>query len=289
MSDVEIIKSKLIGLPHVRYLNLDNRTDRKDYIENHFKECGVKDYVRISANRYGPHNYDEWKKKLIFDKRCNKISYVSILVNQLQSIVDWYFEDRSETCLILEDDLNFIPSKFWSFDWEYLVKRLPCNWDCVQLHIIGDPIIPMGLSRRVRSSHGATCYMINRSYAKKLIQMHYIDDKFHFYTNYGYGKNWPTYHYQSPDFVPYEIGVTYSFPVFITNSNFGSDCYGGLVNLMAKKSDYVIFNWWKNDSKKYNLEDLFLLDTLKRKELVIPISYTDIETRSAFGHNHHVV
>jgi hypothetical protein len=146
----------------------------------------------------------------------------------------------------------------------------------------------MGLTRRTRNNHGATCYLINRRYAKKLINMHYVDGKFKFYNNYGYDENWLKYHYQSPDFVPYEIGITYSFPIFVTNSNFGSDCYDGLVNLMAKKSDYMTLKWWKNESQKYSLDDIFNIDSPKRRELMIPISYNDIETRASFGHTHKV-
>ena len=283
-----ILADKLKNIPHIRYINLNNRIDRKEYIENQFKEYGITDYIRISADRYGPHNYEDWESKLIFNQRDNKVSYISILVNQLQSIIDWYNENISENCLILEDDLNFVSVKFWPFDWDYFIGRLPCNWDCVQLHIIGEKFIPMGLTRRTRNNHGATCYLINRRYAKKLIDMHYVDGKFKFYNNYGYGENWLKYHYQSPDFVPYEIGVTYSFPIFITNSNFASDCYGGLVNLMAKKSDYKTIKWWKDESKKYSLDDLFNIDSPKRKELVIPISYNDVETRAALGHTHNV-
>ena len=264
---------KLKNIPHIRYLNLDERVDRREYLENQFKKYGISNYVRISANRYGPHNYKDWGHQLIFEKRNNKISYISILVNQLQSIIDWYNENVSETCLILEDDLNFSTTKYWSFNWDYLVSRLPCNWDCVQLHIIGGSYIPMGLTRRTRNNHGATCYLINRRYAKKLIDMHYVNGKFKFYNNYGYEKNWPIYHYQSPDFVPYEIGITYSFPIFITNSTFGSDCYDGKINMMARKSDSLVLKWWRDESQKYSLDDLFLLDKLRLKELILPISY----------------
>lgn len=281
-----VMIDKLKNIPHIRYINLNNRVDRKEYIEDQFKKCGIFDYIRISADRYGPHNYEDWENKLIFNKRDNKVSYISILVNQLQSIIDWYNEDISENCLIIEDDLNFVSVKYWPFDWDYFIHRLPCNWDCVQLHIIGERFIPMGLTRRTRNNHAATCYLINRRYAKKLIDMHYLNGKFKFYNNYGYNKDWPEYHYQSPDFVPYEIGITYSFPIFVTNSNFGSDCYDGLVNLMAKKSDYMILKWWKNESQKYSLDDLFDVHSPKRKQLVIPISYNDIETRAAFGHTH---
>lgn len=272
MSDIDIIKSKLIGIPHIRYLNLDCRKDRKNYIENQFKQCGITNYIRISADRYGPHNYDMWKHKLIFKKRYNKISYISILINQFQSIIDWYYENISETCLIIEDDLNFGMSKFWSFDWRYLIENLPCNWDCVQFHIIGEKFIPMGLSRRSRNNHGATCYLINRTYAEKLIKMHYDNGNFIFYENYGYN-NWIHYHYQSPDFVPYEIGITYSFPIFITNSNFDSDCCENRVNHMAKRSDYTTLKWWKNKSQEFSLIDLFSLNSSQRKNLIIPVIY----------------
>jgi hypothetical protein len=285
------IYSKLKGLPHLRYLNLDAREDRRDYIEEHFKNYGVTDYVRISADRYGPHNYEDWKDSLRIAGenkyiRKDNICYVSILVNQLQSIIDWYNENTSETCIILEDDFNMDTVKFWTFTWEYFVSHLPCNWDCVQLQVIGGNWIPMGLTQRTKNNHGATAYLINRRYAEKLINMHYIDGKFTFYNNYGYSKNWPEYHYQSPDFVPFEIGVTYTFPLFITNSAFGSDCYDGLVNLMARKSDYLIAKWWKEDAYRYSMQDLFNVNTLKRKELILPITYNEFETRKVHGHSH---
>ncbi len=283
MSD---INSKLIGIPHIRYLNFDKRADRKEYMENQFREYGIKDFSRVSADRYGPHNFEEWRKKLIMEKRNNQVHYISILVNQLQSIIDWYYDEISETCLILEDDLNFITSKYWTFDWNYMMNRIPCNWDCVQFHIIGESFLPMGLTKRSKNNHAATCYMVNRRYAEKLINMHYIDGNFKFYDNYGYGKDWPIYHYQSPDFVPYEIGITYSFPIFVTNSNFISDCYQTTFNMMAKKSDYLVAKWWKENASSYSLDDIFSVDSKKRKEFIIPINYTDHDTGKSYGHNH---
>jgi hypothetical protein len=290
MDEVKI-HSKLNGFPHIRFLNLDSREDRKKYMEEHFLKYGITDYVRISADRYGPHNYETWKENLIvadYDKyiRKDNICYVSILVNQLQSIIDWYNSNISETCIIAEDDLNMDTLKFWPFTWEYFVSKLPCNWDCVQLQIIGGQWVPMGLTKRSRNNHGATAYLINRRYAEKLINMHYIDGKFTFYNNYGYGSNWPEYHYQSPDFVPFEVGVTYSFPIFITNSKFGSDCYDGKINMMARKSDYITAKWWKEESQKYTLTDLFALDNIKRKLLNIPVSYNSYDTRQEYGHSH---
>lgn len=285
------IHSKLEGLPHIRYLNLDKREDRKIYMEEHFEKYGIIDYVRISADRYGPHNFDEWKSKLTVAEygkyvRKDNICYVSILVNQFQSIIDWYNDNISETCIIAEDDLNLDTVKFWPFDWKYFISNLPCNWDCVQLQVIGGKWIPMGLTVRSRNNHGATAYLINRRYVEKLINMHYIDNKFTFYNNYGYSKFWPEYHYQSPDFVPFEIGITYTFPLFITNSNFGSDCYDGKINMMAKKSDFTIAKWWKEESGEFSLQDLFSTNTVRRREMILPIQYNTYDTRKEYGHSH---
>jgi hypothetical protein len=277
--------SKLKGLPHLRYLNLDAREDRRVYMEKHLQKYNVTDYVRISADRYGPDNYEEWRKKLSIigsDKyiRKNDICYVSILVNQLQSIIDWYQNNISETCIILEDDVNMDTVKFWPFTWEYFISHLPCNWDCIQLQVIcGEWWVPMGLTKRCKSNYGATAYLINRRYAEKLINMHYVNDKFVFYNNYGYAKHWPESHCQSPDFVPYEIGVTYTFPLFVTNSTFSSDCYGK-INMMARRSDYATVEWWKEKSHLYSLEDLFSVNTKKRKELIIPIPFPDYDLRN---------
>lgn len=284
---------KLKGFPHIRFINLDDRPDRRQWMEDQFAEYGITDYVRLSANRYGPHNYDEWEDKLTVSEygkyiRKDNICYVSILVNQLQSIIDWYNDNISETCIIAEDDLNLKICNLWTFDWEYFVSHLPCNWDCVQLHVIGGSWVPMGLSKRSRNNHGATAYLINRRYAEKLINMHYIDGKFTFYNNYGYSKAWPEYHYQSPDFVPYEIGVTYTFPLFITQSKLGSDCdeYQGKVNTMARKSDYITAKWWKDRASRYPLHELFSLNHLKRKELNVPTNYTEGETSDLYKQAH---
>ena len=266
---------KLVGLPPIRYLNLDKRIDKKDYMESQFEKWGIQNYTRISADRYGPHNFNEWENLLIMNERLNHIHYISILVNQLQSIIDWYYENSSETCLILEDDLNFVVTKFWPFDWQTIFSNLPPNWDCVQFHIIGEEFIPMGLSKRIKNNHGATCYMINRRYAEKLIKMHYIDGKFKFYDNYGYSKNWLKYHYQSPDFVPYEIGITYTFPIFISNTGFISDCCSNEINVMAKRSDYIVARWWAEYSKKYSISDLCKIydNEDRKKELNVQIIY----------------
>lgn len=263
---------KLLDIPQIFYINLDERDDRKNYMEKQFKLLDIKKYQRISANRFSPHNFHNWKN-IIIGEYHNQVPRLSTLLNQFQTIIDWYDNNSSDTCLIMEDDVNLLTSKYWSFDWNYFFSRLPLNWDCVQMHIIGEKYIPMGLTTRTRNNHSAACFLISRNFAHKLKNQYYFEGKFKFHNSYGYSENWPNYHYQSADFVPYNIGITYSFPLFITNSTFISDSYKTSVNFMAKKSDHITLKWWKEESSKYSLDDLFYLDSKKRKELIVPINY----------------
>ena len=143
----------LNSIPPIRYLNLDKNEDRRFFIENQFEKYGVTNFKRISADRYGVDKYDEWS----FEGEINERPRLSTLLNQFQSIIDWYHEDSSETCIIVEDDLNLDLCKYWRFDWNYFESHLPCNWDCVQLHVVGEKYIPMGLSVRNRTLHSAAC------------------------------------------------------------------------------------------------------------------------------------
>ena len=132
----------------------------------------------------------------------------------------------------------------------------------------------MNLSKWIRNNHSTGCILINRSYAQKLIKLHYVNGKFKLYSNYGYSENWPEYHYQSVDFVLYQIGVTYSIPIFTTNYNFISDGFrNGKINHMAKNSDVLVLDWWKNKSQLYTLDDIFYINSPRIKELTMEVNH----------------
>jgi hypothetical protein len=267
------LKHKFKDIPHIFYLNLDQRKDRKEYIENQFKLLDIKNFTRVSADRFSVETFNSWKS-LISNKPLNEIARLSTLLNQLQTIINWYDSNLSEHCIIAEDDINFLIAKYWPFTWTDFFSRLPCNWDCVQLHVIGEHFVPMGLSNRSKNNHSAACYLINRSFASKLKQMHWDNGKFIFYDNYGYDENWQKYHYQSADFVPYQIGITYTFPIFITNPQFISDSYANSTNSMARESDLVTLSWWKKlRESNYTFEDIFSRDSQKRFQLNLNVNY----------------
>jgi hypothetical protein len=265
---------KLKGLPPVYYFNLDNRPERKSHIENQFTKYEIGNYHRVNSSRYSVENYEEWKSKVVIDKLKTSVWRLATLIDRMHGIIDWYNSNISETCLVVEDDLCLEPVEYWQFDWETFVEHLPCNWECIQLHIIGERFIKMGLSKWTRNNHSTGCILINRSYAEKLIKLHYINDKFKLYSNYGYSDIWPEYHYQSVDFVLYQIGMTYSIPIFTTNYNLLSDgLRNGKINHMSKNCDEIVLDWWKNKSINYTLDDIFYLNSLKKRELTIEVNH----------------
>lgn len=268
------LHKNLIGIPPIYYFNLDYRKDRKQYIQNQFKKYGITNYFRVPSSRYSVSNFDVWKNVIKTDKIRTKIWYLATLVDRIHGILQWYKSEISETCLIVEDDICFDTVDYWNFDWEIFTSRLPVNWDCIQLHIIGEKFVRMNLSKWSRNNHSTGCMLINRSFAERLSKLYFIDGKFAFYSNYGYSEKWPEYHYQSVDFVMYQVGITYSIPLLVTNYNFISDGYrNGNINQMSKNTDIVVENWWKNNSSKYSLDDLFYLDSDKTKELTLKLNH----------------
>ena len=131
-----MINPKLRGLPPVYYFNLENRVDRREYLEDQFSKHGITDYHRINSSRYSVDNYDEWKRNVTMDRLRTKKWFLATTVDRMHGIIDWYNSNVSETCLVVEDDISFDLVDYWNFDWNTLVNNLPCNWECVQLHII---------------------------------------------------------------------------------------------------------------------------------------------------------
>ena len=266
---------KLRGIPHIRYINLDERPKRDKLLREQFSKYGITDYKRISASKYSARELKEHWYDHIWGPPKHNPRYTSILVNQLHSIVDWYNEEISETCLILEDDLSFDNVENWTYDWSVLMDYIPKNWQCVQLHILGLKYMRMNMHQRTNNNQGATCYMINREYAKKLIDLHYDSGKFRFMNNAGYGRcyEFPEFYTQSPDFVPYEIGPTYSIPLFTTNKElkYLSDAHASHVNKHAMVADKVVTEWWKNKAPNYEYNDILTIDSQKSKEMIFKI------------------
>jgi len=249
------LKNKLKDIPTIYYTNLDHRTDRREYMETQFDYWGIKDYHRISSSKYLSTEEYKWEH-LVLDKSLSFGSAaVANSITQLEMIKNWLETTNDEYLIMMEDDYDLSLIEYWNFDWEYLINNIPENWDCIQLGFENGEIIPFFL-HPVHRNHGFGPCLINRDYAKKLIKLHCIGNKFklNIRTNdIKYRKI-----YGMVDSFILEGGKTYSIPLITNNPDLGSDYdLAGHARGNHEECRNLYYNWWKNEHHKFSLEEFF--------------------------------
>ena len=102
------IENKLKNIPHLYYVNLDERTDRKQYMETQFKKWGIENFTRISASKFLVSEKENWKHLVIGDT-TNSFSYaVAHAITHFDFLKDWLNETTDEYLILMEDDYDFI-------------------------------------------------------------------------------------------------------------------------------------------------------------------------------------
>lgn len=243
----------LYNFPSVYYINLDSREDRRKSIEQSFKNYNIKNYTRISASRFLGSQQKIWEH-LVLDKevKCGA-SDVGATLSHLEAI-ETFLLSNENYCVIMEDDCDITISDYWTFDWNTLMENLPFHWDCIQLCMNHHSVIPFFIHPIMRDSGSASCYLINRHYAEKIIKLHKQEN------GYKLVNQIADVRYEKIsshiDYLIFEAGKTYSFPIFTVNTNFKSNQRENLHPRDQPCRD-VIYNFWKNESKEFKLYDFF--------------------------------
>ena len=183
------LKNKLDGLPAIYYTNLDNRIDRKKYMESQFDYWGIKNYYRVSGTEYLASKYDEWKLVIgnleIYEKyqfyKSNPV-FVSNFVTHIKMIKNWLETTNEDYMIMMEDDYDLSLIEYWNFDWKYLMNHVPYDWDCIQLGFDSASHIHFFLHPKINTTHFGAC-MINRHYAEKLIKLYMKNDSIYVFSN----------------------------------------------------------------------------------------------------------
>lgn len=253
--NVELNKLKTIGFPKVFYLNSDSRPDRGNYMEWCFEKWGIKNYERIATSRFSPTNYHEWSELILDENILQTPEEISKTINHLKTIIDWYDNSDEECCIIMEDLIDIKSIEQWMFDWETLYKNLPYNWDCIQLFFYSNRTVNMHLKPKDDDTKGVYCYMITRQFAKKIKELHYTNEKFKFFIN-NRNLKLPEYKYGSLESFLFDLGITYTLPVFyLSLKHFGEP--KELEDTLCKLSSESIEFWWKIKSKEFSMQEFF--------------------------------
>jgi len=245
---------KVEGLPPIYYTNLDRSPDRKEYMEKQFAYWGITDYTRISG--YDGTSDDDLSGILKgrYPRDMNSKD-VGCCTSHLKAIKYWYENSDSPCALIMEDDCDLTPIKYWPFAWKDLYAKIPFDYDILQLGVINPGKLFLKMHKRFMNDFSTACYLITRHHATKIINMHVRGDKYKIDQN------------QKPrccsEHLIYESGNSFAMPLLLFSPK-------ELESMIHPKDHIDAFhvpsrealrNFWENESNKIsNWDELFDYD-----------------------------
>jgi hypothetical protein len=260
------LNNKFKGIPHVYYLNLDCRMDRREHTESNFKYWKIDNYTRVSASNYMLENYDEWKHLIHHSEKLNN-KFITIRCAQILSlfkiIENWVKNCNDPYMILMEDDVDFKYLEYMHFDWEYLMNNIPNDWDSILLGFENTYIIPFFLHPML-IHHNTGPTLLNRHYAEKLLRLHIIDKKYNFFqrTNNDYWrKAFGNPEFVSGDYFINRCGRSYAIPLMPQRTDMGA--HSMKINRTLYNSDILIFAeklytiWWTKLRDNYTLKEFF--------------------------------
>ena len=262
---------KLRGIPSIYYLNLDSDLDRRNYMEKQFEKWGINNVTRFSGSNYLAENYDDWKNKLHFSQLITKKHHLpaSITLSTFEMIRYWLETTDEKYFILLEDDYDLNLIEYWHFDWEYLMNNIPYDWDCIQLGYESWNYVKFFLHPKdITSAFGPI--LINRHFAQKLINLHYVKEKYMLIRKHGKHPFNKGYRIVSLDGFFCFLGVTYQLPLITQNP---------YLDKIPKKQHFlcrdIYYDWWKNKRDEFSLEDFFSYGKPNDSEMTIKVINND--------------
>jgi|TARA_B100001094_G_scaffold107368_1_gene103397 GR25 family glycosyltransferase involved in LPS biosynthesis len=229
--------SKLKDLPHIYWINLDGKEDRRLRTEQMLSYWEVAN-TRISA-------YDGREDDLsdiVYGKYPDNMSSgeIGCVTSHLKAIQYWMETSDDEYAIIMEDDCDMDSVKHWPFTWKEWFRWAPAAWDILQLAVINPAIPVMQIHHRFVNDFSTAAYVINRTYAKKLLGLYLKKGK--------YKLDCRIKPRSVADDLIYNSGLTFSMPIFMYRCDMGSDIHDQHVDVYHKNCHDALWNFWRNDA-----------------------------------------
>lgn len=227
--------NKLDGFAPVYVINLENRQDRRKYIESELKINDIKDYTIIDAI-YG--EAEDFSKTVYLPQITNLTkAELGCTLSHLKAIETWLKNSKSEYAIIIEDDLSFETLPYWNQTFqEFLDSLSEVDYDVLQLAVINDKM-NLFFHKRDEVDWSAACYLIKRSYAERLIDMYKPDDKYYF----GQNNNRSV----ADALVYINTDKAYTYPLFTYRVDLNSSIHPGHVDSIHVDSRNIVLDFWK--------------------------------------------
>ena len=251
---LEYDKGRLRNFPHVYYVNLDNRRDRRIYMEDQFQQWRL-EYTRVSSSKYAESKVGEWSNKI--DGKCKNLPVyvVGNAITHLEFMKDWLSTSTDPFLCLMEDDYDLNLIQYWNFNWDYLMNRVPYDWDCLQIGFESTKFIPFFLHPKLNHSYFGPV-ILQRDYVEKILDLHSSGDKWKFLGTIGDSKFNNTA--STVDYFIGHTGRTYSIPLITTNDKLTSGENSVTINrIHHTKSRNAYYHWWAKEHKKFSLDEFF--------------------------------
>lgn len=171
--------NKLEGFPTVYYTSLEEREDRRRFMDEQFDKYGIigKPFItkKITEMEVPP-------------QICGIppiLESVGIMVlgsgtTHLRSLRHWYDNTNEEMAIFCEDDHDFSTIDNWNFTWKEFLQSLPENWECIQLIRILHPL-QQGFEHNLKvdiryGRFWGSFALMKRSWVKKILDRHIVQD-----------------------------------------------------------------------------------------------------------------
>ena len=239
---------KLEGLPKVLWINLDRFPDRKKYMEDQFDYWDIKDHHRITGIDGG--EFESYLKGTVppqmNDGEC------ACVMTHLNAIKYFVEETDLDEVMIMEDDVDLSTAKHWDFKWKDVRRKVPINFDALQLTIINPNGITLKLHHRFINDFSAACYVITRHHATKLLKLHQR------------GSQWKLDQNIRPRAVSEDLildsGKSYSTPLFNYRLDMGSAIHEEHIDIFHKGSNNALVDFWRENGADVKIEEVMQLD-----------------------------
>ena len=164
---------KLTGFHPVYCISFIDDIERRKVLQEQFDKYGVGVCYIVSTKDGDLANVSRGQYLSSLSPKS-----VNVVISHLKAIQEWLNKGTSSYAIFVEDDVSLKTVEYWNFSWVDFMKRLPEDWDCIQLGCINENITELQLKRREGDIWSAMAYMLRRDYAKRLLDTYYSNGEF---------------------------------------------------------------------------------------------------------------
>lgn len=270
------MNNKLKGIPKVYFFNLDNRTDRYNWMVNQFKKYKI-EYEKVSGTKYLASESHKWKHLIAdIDQYKLLVPIAANAITHLEFLKNWYHNSNEPYVFLMEDDYDLSLIDHWHFDWDYMINHLPYDWDCLLMGFENPDGVRFHL-HPIEAAHDFGPVLLKREYVEKILNLHCVGEKYKLVNtvaNAAWNRQSDVAGSGTVDYFMVHTGRTYCLPLITVNANFGSFENNSIIQKFYRSEGDIIarntyYFWWQHERDSYTLDQFFSFGTKEHDEMIM--------------------